>query len=115
MEFNCSAGVSLDLLSLGWFLRVARSERPPTRIMNHSLRFESKISQNLRRSKSGTCSSKASSSTRSSKRSQLISRFWVYPKSRSGSVPFAFEAFAALSVLSDFSLAMRASSCHASG
>ena len=77
MSSSCSEGVLFDLLSRGWFLRDARSERPPTRIMNHSLRLLSNIEQNLSLSNSGTDSSKASSRTRSSKRSQLISRFWV--------------------------------------
>ena len=67
----------MDLLSRGWFLREARSDRPPMRIMNHSSRLEPKMAQNLSRSKRGTVSSNASSSTRLSKRSQLSSRFWV--------------------------------------
>ena len=47
------------------------------RIMNHSSRFEPKMETKVSRLKTGTVSSKASSSTRLSKRSQLSSRFWV--------------------------------------
>ena len=73
----CSDGVRLLLLSRGWCLSVARSDRPPMRIMKNSSRLLSKMDTNLRRSNSGTDSSYASASTRSSKRSQESSRFWV--------------------------------------
>ena len=90
---TCSEAVILLLLSTGCFLSSARSDRPPTRTMRNSSRLDSKIDTNFRRSNSGTVSSKASSSTRLSKRSQLSSRFCVYEKSRGGLRSFAAACF----------------------
>ena len=74
---TCSEGVMPLLLSRGCRLRVARLESPPMRTMRNSCMLLSKIAMNLRRSNNGTVSSRDSESTRSSKRSQESSRFWV--------------------------------------
>ena len=90
----CSDGVWFDLFSRGWCFSSVRSLRPPILIMNHSSRLLPKIETNFSRSNRGTVSSKASSSTRLSKRSQLTSLFCVYEKSRA----FACASFWSLAL-----------------